>query len=87
MILLSSFWQISYSLLQTLLKIRQKILHSQRILTFNFKKKKETLWPLFMYGVQLPPGYSHFEEAIYFLPLSFQKFLVLTENSKKVSDH
>ena len=30
-----------------------------------------------MDGVQLPPGYSHFEEAVYFLPLSSQKLLVL----------
>ena len=28
-------------------------------------------------GVQLPQGYSHFEEAVYFLPFSSQKFLVL----------
>ena len=27
--------------------------------------------------VQLPQGYSHFEEIVYFLPLSSQKFLVL----------
>ena len=38
---------------------------------------KKTLWPLFKDGVQLPQGYSHFEEAVYFLPLSSQKFLVL----------
>ena len=38
---------------------------------------KKTLWPLFMDGVQLPQGYSHFEEAVYFLPLRPQKFLVL----------
>ena len=31
-----------------------------------------------MDGVQLPQGESHFEEAVYFLPLSSQKFLVLT---------
>ena len=37
----------------------------------------KTLWPLFMDRVQLPQGYSHFEEAVYFLPLSSQKFLVL----------
>ena len=50
----------------------------------NFEKiwlenclKKKTLWPIFMDGVQLPPSYSHFEEAVYFLPFSFQKFLVL----------
>ena len=30
-----------------------------------------------MDGVQLPQGYSHFEEAVYFLPFSFQKVLVL----------
>ena len=32
--------------------------------------KKKSLWPLFMDGVQLPQGYSHFEEAVYFLPTS-----------------
>ena len=37
----------------------------------SFFLKKKTLWPLFVDGVQLPQGYSHFEEAIYFLPLSF----------------
>ena len=30
-----------------------------------------------MDGVQLPQGYSHSEEAVYFLPLSSQNFLVL----------
>ena len=30
-----------------------------------------------MDGIQLPQGYSHFKEAVYFLPLSSQKFLVL----------
>ena len=30
-----------------------------------------------MDGVQLPQGYSHFKEAVYFLPLSSKKFLVL----------
>ena len=30
--------------------------------------KKKVLWPLFMGGVQLPQGYSHFEEeGVYFL--------------------
>ena len=38
---------------------------------------KKTLWPLFINGVQLPQGFSHFEEAVYFLPFSSQKFLVL----------
>ena len=27
--------------------------------------------------VQLPQDYSHYEEAVYFLPFSSQKFLVL----------
>ena len=30
-----------------------------------------------MDGVQLPQGWSHFEKAVYFLPLSSQKFLVV----------
>ena len=34
------------------------------------KKTFKTLWPLFMDRVQLLQGYSHFEEAVYFLPLS-----------------
>ena len=41
------------------------------------KKKKKTLWPLFIDGVQLPQGWSHLGEAVYFLPLSSKKFLVL----------
>ena len=41
----------------------------------NLRIKKKTLWPLFMDGP--PQGYSHFEEAVYFLPFSSQKFLVL----------
>ena len=31
-----------------------------------------------MDGVQLSQGYTHFEEAVSFLPLSSQNFLVLT---------
>ena len=30
-----------------------------------------------MDGVQLPQGYSHFEETVYFLPLSYKKLVVL----------
>ena len=33
--------------------------------------------PFFMDGIQLPQGYSHFEEAVYFLPFSSQKFVVI----------
>ena len=35
------------------------------------------MFPFFKDGAQLPQGWSHFEEAVYFLPLSSQKFLVL----------
>ena len=44
---------------------------------WKFEQEKKILWPLFMDGVQLPQGYSRFEEAVYFLPLSSQKSLVL----------
>ena len=52
-----------------LTKIREK--------TNYINKKKKTLWPLFIDGVQLPQGCSHFEQAVYILPFSSQKFLVL----------
>ena len=40
---------------------------------------KNNFMALFMDGVQLPQGWNenHFEEAIYVLPLSYQKLLVL----------
>ena len=37
-----------------------------------------------MDGIQLPQGYSHFEEAVYFLPVSSQKFLVLILSTSEV---
>ena len=50
----------------------------KKIWTFgNIKTLKKTLWPLFVDGVQLYQGQSHFEEPVYFLPLSSQKSLVL----------
>ena len=33
-----------------------------------FLNFKNFIAPFFMDGVQLPQGYSHFEEAVYFLP-------------------
>ena len=39
--------------------------------------KKNFMAPFFMDGVQLPQGYSHFDDAVYFLSFSSQKFLVL----------
>ena len=42
------------------------------------KKCFPNIPPIFMNGVQVPQAQSHFEEAVYFLPLSPQKFLVLT---------
>ena len=44
---------------------------------------KKPLWPLFMDGVQLPQGYSHFKDTVYFLPPSSQKFLVLILSSSE----
>ena len=37
-----------------------------------------------MNRVQLPQGYSHFKEAVYFLPFSSQKFLVLILSTSEV---
>ena len=37
-----------------------------------------------MHGVQLPQGYNDFEEAVYVLPFSSQKFLVLILSSSEV---
>ena len=45
--------------------------------SFFNKKTLNFMAPFFKDGVQLPQGYSHFEEAVYFLPFSSQKFLVL----------
>ena len=45
---------------------------------------KNTLWPPFMDGIQLLQDKSHFEEAIYFITLSFQKFLVLILSTSEV---
>ena len=36
----------------------------------------------FMDGVQLSQGQSHFEEAVYFLPLNSQNFLLLRRCSQ-----
>ena len=33
------------------------------LMLFKTKKQKKTLWPLFMGGVQLPQGLSHFKEG------------------------
>ena len=79
-------YQIEYNVVMktTLVKLEEESVkgllimlgETQNLIFINIKKKK-TLWPLFMDGVQLPQGLSHFEEAVYFLPLSSQKFLVL----------
>ena len=39
--------------------------------------KKKLYDHFFIDWVQLPQGYSHFEEEVYFLPFSSQKYLVL----------
>ena len=40
------------------------------------KLKKNFMASFFMNGVQLPQGWSNFKEAVYFLPLSSQHFLL-----------
>ena len=57
--------------------IKELVVWQIKVINYFFKKKKQLYDPFFMDGVQLPQGYSHFEEAVYFLPLSSQKFLVL----------
>ena len=57
-------------------KANKKVKETSTI-TRPFEKNKQTLWLLFMDGVQLSQGYSHFEEAVYFSPFSSLKFLVL----------
>ena len=58
------------------LKLHQHKIRSKTGISSEIRKKK--LYGLFfMDGVQLPQGLSHIEEAVYFLPLSPQKFLVL----------
>ena len=52
-------------------------MYNRRLKTFHVSSSSSSLWPLFMDRVQLPQGYSLFKEAIYFLPFSSQKFLVL----------
>ena len=67
------------------------------VLTFDFGKpsltavtiflyeifKKNFMAPFFMDGFKLPQGYSHFKEAVYFLPFSSQTFLVLILSTSK----
>ena len=68
--------QLKYSILKTHNSAAFKCLSKKYQLHF-FLKKLKTLRPLFMDGVQLPQGQSCFKEAVYFLPLSSQKFVVL----------
>ena len=59
--------------------------YTVKVRTCNLKK---TLWPLFMDGVQLPQGYSHFEEEVSYVLgifiLVFQNLLAKTEYAKHV---
>ena len=43
--------------------MKQKILQIEVDRLIKPFKKKQTLWPLFMDGVQLPQGYSHLQKA------------------------
>ena len=62
-------------------KWKQHRLNSKLPFTCRVKKNLKTLWMefTFMDGVQLPQGYSHFEEVVslVFTTLSYQKLLVL----------
>ena len=49
----------------------------------GLETKKKNFMPLFVDGAQLPQGYSHLEKAVYFLPLSSQKFLVFILSTSK----
>ena len=51
----------------TKILISQELKHVSPCREKNWKKQKKkttTLWPLFMDGVQLHQGWSHFEEAV-----------------------
>ena len=63
-------WTLAVTEQKRLLKIFPIVCGSVTVL-------KKKLWPLFMDGVQMPQCYSHFEEAVYFLPFSSQKLLLL----------
>ena len=75
------FWQDFLKVLQNVIHLKISffalIFSDYMNSTSFFKKKLKTLWLLFMDGVHLPQGQSHFEETVYFLPLNPQKFLVL----------
>ena len=67
--------------MEKIFHLRLKRFFFDTVMKLAKQKKKQknlkTLRPLFMDGVQLPQGYSHFEEVVYFLPQSSQKLLVL----------
>ena len=75
----NTFINLAYLLLLKSKQLFCELQYFLKILYLAFK----TWWPLFMDGVQLPQGYSHFEEAVYFLPFSSQKFLVLISFPRK----
>ena len=53
----------------------------------NLRKDLKKLYgPFFMDEVQLPQGYSTFEEAVHLLPLSSQKYLVLNLSTLEGED-
>ena len=43
---------------------------------FNFQKKNKTnfMAPFYGWGSTVPQGWSHFEEAVYFLPLPYLNY-------------
>ena len=59
------------NILNSIVMLICPVLNGKHPFRARFLKKKKnfkTLWPLFIDGAQLPQGYSHFEEPVYFLP-------------------
>ena len=67
------FWAPIYSGMKILLGTAlSSVLNKGKSAITSLFNIKKNLWPLFMDGVQLSQDYSHFEEAVYFLPFSSQ---------------
>ena len=44
--------------------MKKTLQHGSTDVNYKYKKTLKALWPFFMDGVQLPQGYSHYEEAL-----------------------
>ena len=76
--LFQKFRNIDDSILsQSETQLTQTLLYGNQNYHPSINLKQKLYDSFFMDGVELPQGYSNFEEAVYLLPLSPQKFLVL----------